>query len=314
MVAGRRRVWSAETSFVDIFTTMVDSDIQLITLIGPTASGKTALALDLARKFGGEIVCADSRTIYRGMNIGTAKPTEEERRQVKHHLLDLCDPDETFSAQQFKQAAEVAIQETRGRGKIPFLVGGTGLYVYSVVYDFQFPAGERTAERVELEARPLSELVERLWREDPERAAEIDLQNPRRVIRALETIGQPGQRAMQLPENICLLGLWPPEEVLNKKIVQRTEAMLQMGLVAEVRGIIDKYGPDLEVLRSPGYAEVCAYVRGEIDLAEVGDLINLRTRQLVKRQLTWFKRNQDITWLDDGASAEPLVRQFLESV
>jgi tRNA dimethylallyltransferase len=290
---------------------MLNKNIKLIIIIGPTASGKTQLALELAQQYQGEVICADSRTIYRGMDIGTAKPTAQERALVPHHLLDIAAPNEIFSAQQFKSQATALIGDISSRGRVPFMVGGTGLYAYSVAYDFQFPAGPRTADRAELEQVPLPELVARLEREDPERAAEIDLKNPRRVIRALETMGQPRQKAPALPSNILLLGLRPDMESLNNKIVQRTRTMFQIGLVAEVQKIMAEYGSDLEVLRSPGYAEIIDALAGKSSLVEAELLINLHTRQLVKRQLTWFKRNPDIHWLEDAAAAEPLVRAFL---
>lgn len=292
---------------------MIDPNNKLIIIVGPTASGKTQLAVDLAQRYDGEIICADSRTIYRGMDIGTAKPTLVEQSLVPHHLLDILNPDQAFSAQEFKRQGEALIADIQRRGKLPFIVGGTGLYAYAVAYDYQFPAGPRTAERAQLEQTPLAELVSRLQREDPERAAEIDLRNPRRVIRAIETVGQPRQQTAALLANVCMLGLRPAMDTLNKNIIHRTRAMLQVGLVAEVQQIISKYGPDLEVLRSPGYAEIIDALSGKTSIEEAEVLINLHTRQLVKRQLTWFKRNPDICWLETSADAEALVRSFLDT-
>jgi tRNA dimethylallyltransferase len=291
---------------------------KMVAIVGPTAAGKSELALRLAEEFEGEIVCADSRTVYRGMDIGTAKPTVEERKRVGHYLLDVADPEENLSAAVFKVMAQQAIAQVRSRGKLPILVGGSGLYIYSVLYDFEFPAGPRTAQREELEKLPLSELVRRLEREDPDQAVEIDLKNARRVIRALETVGQPRLREMKLPPGVLLLGLRPAPEDLAAAIERRTEAMFELGLVEEVAGLIRRYGPALEVLGSPGYAETRHYLAGDIKVEEARALIILHTRQLVKRQLTWFKRNPEILWLEGSGSevaeqAMRIVRGFLRS-
>jgi tRNA dimethylallyltransferase len=285
---------------------------KIIAIVGPTAAGKSGLAMALAGSFDGEIVCADSRTLLRGMDIGTAKPTQADRRRIPHHLLDIRNPDQPMSATEFKTQALEAIWDIAGRGKLPLLVGGSGLYVYSVLYDFQFPAGPRTGEREKLERRSLDELILELREVDPERAEEIDLKNKRRVIRALETVGQPRRRRRQLPANYLLLGLRPVESELHTRIVHRTGSMFETGLVAEVLRLVEVYGADLEVLRSPGYAEVIQLLRGEISAEEAQDLVALHTRQLAKRQVTWFKRNDEIRWLENAQSAEAVVQAFLQ--
>jgi len=290
---------------------MIDPSTKLIAICGPTASGKSELAIQLAEEFNGEIVCADSRTIYRGMDIGTAKPTVEDQRRVPHHLLDIINPDVQLSAGEFKRQAEAAIADIVARGKVPFLVGGSGLYLYGVVYDYQFPAGPANDLRAELEVKSLEELVERLQQGDPELAAAIDLKNRRRVVRALETMGQPRVKQPHLPDSILLLGLRPKEAILNTNITQRTERMFQIGLVDEARNLAEKYGPNCPALASPGYAEILPYLGGEIDHGQMRELINLHTRQLVKRQLTWYRRNGEIKWLEDPAEAGKLVSSFL---
>jgi tRNA dimethylallyltransferase len=208
----------------------------LIAIIGPTASGKTALGLDVAERYGGEIICADSRTIYRGMNIGTAKPTAEEQKRVRHHLLDIRNPDETYSAAEFKRDAQATIADIRSRGKLPIIVGGTGLYVWAVLYDYQFPAGASNQLRRQLQTWPIEKLVRRLIEVDPERAGEIDLMNPRRVIRAIETAGQPRSSQAQLLAGSLLVGLNPDMEKLEDRILARVEAMMMNGLIVEVAG------------------------------------------------------------------------------
>lgn len=292
---------------------MLDPQTKLIAIVGPTASGKTALANRLGARFNGEIVCADSRTIYRGMDIGTAKPTVAEQAAVPHHLLDVIEPDQALSAAEFKYLAEAAITDIASRGRVPFLVGGSGLYAYGVIYDYRFPAGLANVLREELNAASLPDLVARLEREDPEIAEQIDLKNRRRVVRALETVGQPRVKTAELPPNILLLGLHPSEMTLNTQIIQRTKTMIQIGLVDEVRGLAAKYSTDIEALKSPGYAEILSYLAGDISLEQTEELINLHTRQLVKRQLTWYRRNPEIRWIDDPTQAESAVAEFLAS-
>lgn len=290
---------------------MIAAKQPIIVVVGPTASGKTALGIELAKRYNGEIICADSRTIYRGMNVGTAKPSLEEREGIAHHFLDIIDPDETYSAQQFKAAAEAIIEDIVSRGKLPIIVGGTGLYVYTLLYDYQFPAGGRTELRAELELKPLDELVAILIKLDPELAAEIDLRNSRRVIRAIETAGQPRQKAGELAPNILLMGLRPNASTLDTNIIQRTKRMFQIGLVSEVTDLVEKYGPKLESLRSPGYAEIVEYLAGESDQAMAEELIVLHTRQLVKRQLTWFRRNDEIRWVETADEGMKLAAEWL---
>ena len=290
---------------------MINSKTDIIAIIGPTASGKTRLAIEVAKRHNGEIICADSRTIYRGMDIGTAKPSMDERGGITHHLLGYIEPNQSFSAQEFKVAAEGIIDEIVGRGKTPIIVGGTGLYVYALLYDYSFPAGERTVDRAVMEERSLDDLVAELQQKDPELASEIDLKNKRRVIRGIETAGLPRHKSEQLEPNILLMGLQPEMSVLDTNITQRTKRMLQIGLVEEVRNMVEIYGPFTESLRSPGYAEIIDYLADRISLDEAADLISLHTRQLVKRQLTWFKRNPEIQWVEDGETAQELVSNWL---
>ena len=292
---------------------MITTYNAIIALIGPTASGKTALGIELAKRHNGEILCADSRTIYTGMDIGTAKPNESERDGIVHHFLDLIVPEQSYSAQEFKLAAEAVIEDIIARGKTPIIVGGTGLYVYALLYDYTFPAGGRSQDRAVMESRELSDLVTELQIKDPQLALEIDLHNKRRVIRAIETAGLPRQKAMQLKSNILLLGLSPEISILDTNITQRTKRMIQIGLVDEVRDLVKKYGSEIEVLRSPGYAEIITFLAGDISLEEAQRLIVLHTRQLVKRQLTWFKRNEEILWVETAQEGLQLAEAWLAS-
>ena len=291
---------------------MIDTKNAIIAIVGPTASGKSALAIELAKRHNGEIICADSRTIYRGMDIGTAKPSEDEREGIPHYFLDIVEPNEAYSAQEFKTAAEIIIEDIVGRGKMPIIVGGTGLYVYALLYDYSFPAGARTVDRVAMEARDLADLVDELMQKDPHLAGDIDLANKRRVIRAIETAGIPRHKSERLRPNILLLGLRPEMEVLHTNITQRTLRMLQIGLVDEVRKMVEIYGPFTEALRSPGYAEIIEFLANRVSLEEAGDLISLHTRQLVKRQLTWFKRNDEIRWVEKASDGLDVCSSWLK--
>lgn len=284
---------------------------KLIAIVGPTASGKSDLAMDLARQFKGEIICADSRTIYKGMNIGTAKPSKEDRAEIPHHLLDLLEPDQSFSAAEFKQLATQVISNIQSRGKLPILVGGSGLYIYAVIYDYQFPAGARTEKRVELEAKTTDELLLLLQHADPEILNQIDTQNRRRVIRAIETAGQLKAKSKNLDPTILLLGLALNKEVSQQRIQQRAEKMLSQGLFQEVKMFTDKYGNNTEALNIPLYRAVNKAVAENWDNEK---LVNEMARQdlaLVKKQMTWFKRNGDIVWTSDTKKATGLVREFL---
>ena len=290
---------------------MIDPKTKYVCIVGPTASSKTELAIRLAERFNGEIVCADSRTIYKGMDIGTAKPTVEEQERVPHHLLDLIEPDQVLSAAEFKRLAEEAISDIADRGKVPFLVGGSGLYAYGVIYDYQFPAGPANDLRSELQHIKLPALVERLQGEDPEAAEAIDLQNRRRVIRALETVGQPRQKAQHLSPNILLLGIDPDKEVTQQRIEQRVEKMLEEGFLEEVKRVGEKYGWDAPAFSAIGYRAFRGAVLGEKTVEEAaadfvhGDII------LAKKQRTWFARNQEIQWLSGQQEAESSVAAFL---
>jgi tRNA dimethylallyltransferase len=201
---------------------MVNSDVKVIVILGPTASGKTELSLRLAEKWQGEVICADSRTIYRGMNIGTAKPDAAEQARVPHHLLDVIEPNETLSAARFKELAETAIQEISSRGRVPIIAGGSGLYIDSVVFDYKFAAEADPKYREELEKLSYFDLVQKLAEQDPEAYERVDLRNRRRVIRALETVGQNPSRLSAAPENFLVLGLAPSKEVVQKKGIRKS--------------------------------------------------------------------------------------------
>ena len=284
----------------------------LIVVLGPTASGKTALALDLAQLFDGEIICADSRTIYRGMDIGTAKPTSEELARIPHHLLDIVDPNEILSVAAFKILAETAILDISSRGKLPFLVGGSGLYIDSLLYDYQFPPEADPTLRLELEALTDAQLQDKLMAIDADRFKEVDVANRRRVIRAIETSGRPSLRSTGIRSNTLVLGLLLNKEVMQVRIEHRIEKMLEQGLIDEVRRVGETYGWDSEAMSGIGYRAFKEVVLGRKTVAEGVAEFARGDRQLVKKQITWFKRNHEIIWLRQPSEAAEMVDKFLQ--
>jgi tRNA dimethylallyltransferase len=298
---------------VSAITPPVPGSIPLVVLAGPTASGKTALALALAARFGGEIVGADSRQIYRLLDIGTAKPTSAERARVPHHLLDVVWPDEPYTLAQYQADAVAAIADVAARGRLPLLVGGTGLYVRAVVDGLAIPAvPPQPALRAELEALAVAEgvaaLHARLAALDPAAAASSDPANPRRLIRALEiclVTGRPvsEQRGTRpTPYRPLFLGLDTERSILYGWADRRVDAMLAAGFVAEVEGLAARgYRWDLPALSSLGYREIGAALRGELTLPAAVERLKRATHAYIRRQLTWFRPDPRIHWLDAAA-------------
>jgi tRNA dimethylallyltransferase len=302
----------------------------LIIIVGPTGVGKTALSIKLAQRLGGEIVSADSRLLYRGMDIGTAKPTPSERHAVPHHLIDVADPDEVWSLGIYQREAYRVIDEIHARGRLPFLVGGTGQYIRSIVEGWRIPSQEPDfdlREAITLWADEIGSqgLYERLERIDPAAANKIDYRNLRRTVRALEVIFKTGERfSEQRRKQTCrydplILGLNRPREVLYTRVDQRIEQMLRQGLVAEVQGLLDAgYSPDLPTLSAIGYGEIVRYLQGEISLEEAVMLIKRNTRIFVRRQANWFKPDDErIHWFDASSDVvnemEKTIRRHLNN-
>ncbi|MGH2418069.1 MAG: tRNA (adenosine(37)-N6)-dimethylallyltransferase MiaA [Candidatus Limnocylindria bacterium] len=293
----------------------------LLGIVGPTASGKSELALALARRLRVEIVVADSRQLYRGMDIGTAKPDAAMRAAVPHHLLDLVHPDEPFTVAQWVEGARDLLPRIVARGRLPLLVGGTGLYVDALLDGHDYAAQAWSPElrarlAHQLEADGLEPLLERLARDAPEAAARIDARNPRRVLRALERAEAGGggaePRADPYAGRVALVGIDRPRDVLYRRIDERAAWLFANGLLEEVRALLDAgYGPGLRPMTGHGYREAAAHLAGESTLQAAIELTARRTRQYAKRQLTWFRRNARITWLpaaDGPADAPELVR------
>jgi tRNA dimethylallyltransferase len=282
----------------------------LVGIVGPTATGKSALAMALARRLPMEILVADSRQVYRGMDIGTAKPSPADKAAVRHHLLDLVAPDEPFTVAQWIAAAQSAVDDVAGRGAWPVVVGGTGLYISALVDGFDLasqPWSPEIRERLaaELDASGLAVLAAHLAALDPDTAARTDLRNPRRVLRALERAqaGGVGERPRRdpYPGRLALIGLTRPREVLYRRIDARAAAIFAAGLLDEVQALRDHgYGPELAPMTGHGYREAAGHLAGEWSLDEAIGRTARRTRQYAKRQLSWFRRDARIVWLPAG--------------
>ena len=293
-----------------------------IFLAGPTAVGKSEIALRFAEKIGGEIISVDSMQVYRGLDIGTAKPSPAERARVPHHLIDVCDLAEAFDAAQFVRLAQKAVFEIQARGRTPIFCGGTGLYFKA----FRDGLGEAPATdtklRVELEAAPLEILLAELRERDPATFEKIDRQNPRRVVRAIEVIRLTGkkfseQRSDWNPRHSSRITrhfycFTRPAEDLHRRINLRVDEMFWRGLVSETRWLLQRGLAENKVaLQAIGYRQVVEYLRDERGLAETIELVKIRTRQFAKRQLTWFRRHGNCEWIElnpEDSAAEFLVR------
>lgn len=281
----------------------------LILIVGPTAVGKTEIAIQLAERLVGEIVSADSRQFYRGMDIGTAKPSREDRARVPHHLIDIADPDEVLSLAVFQQKTQDAIADIHTRNKLPFLVGGTGQYVRAVTQAWT-PPGVKPDDRLRKELERQKEekgiywLHDKLRRLDPEAAANIDPRNHRRTIRALEVIlttgkkfsGQRGQGHSRY--RLVAIGLTRPRAELYRRVDERIEAMFENGFIEEVKGLLARgYPPSLPTMSAIGYRECVQALEGRITTEEAKQLIRRATRVFVRRQANWFKESDpDISW------------------
>lgn len=264
----------------------------LIVLTGPTASGKTGLALELAERFYGEIICADSRTIYKGMDIGTAKPTREEQARVPHHLLDVVEPGERFTAADFQRRATSAIADIRRRGKVPFLVGGTGLYIDAIVLDFKWPALATKDEA--LTTKTVGELQVMLKKQHiplPE-----NKNNKRHLINALSRVGSGSARAVPL-ENTIVVAIATDKAELKKRMRKRAEVMFSAGVIEETQKLMSRFGSDSEAMKSNIYPIVRRLIEGDITRPEAIELFVTKDLQLAKRQVTWLRRHGYVMWL-----------------
>ncbi len=291
------------------------SDIQtpLVVICGPTATGKSDAAVIVAERLNGEIVSADSMLVYRGMDIGTAKPSPSEMRGIPHYLIDIVEPDQEYSAALFQEQARTIIEDIMKRKKLPILVGGTGLYIGAVIddYDFSGACGSDQFRKdllKEAEEHGTSKLHERLREIDPKAAAKLHPNDARRIIRALEVYKFTGapissfqkiDRTRSSKYNLLMFGLILEREKLYKKIEQRIDSMIEAGLVDEVQRLLNRgFSPALSSMRGLGYKEIVEYLEGNLSLDQAVDILKRNTRRFAKRQMTWFRRDNRIKWLN----------------
>jgi tRNA dimethylallyltransferase len=284
---------------------------KLVVLIGPTAVGKTAASIHLAKKFNGEIISGDSMQIYKTMDIGTAKISEEEMQGVPHHLIDIREPDESFSAAEFQELVRGKISEIHSRGKLPMIVGGTGLYIQSVIYDYQFteaPGDEEYRRQLEKEAevRGNEEIHRRLEQVDPKAAVNIHPNNIRRVIRALEIHHCTGKTMSEFQQNqnselvydVALIGLTMDRDLLYSRIDKRVDLMMKQGLLDEVKSLYQEGLKDVQSIQAIGYKEIYEYLDGKVTMEDAVENLKQNSRRYAKRQLTWFRNKMDVEWFD----------------
>jgi tRNA dimethylallyltransferase len=292
----------------------------VLTVVGPTAVGKSEVALELALRLGGELISVDSMQVYRGMDIGTAKPSAEERARIPHHLIDIVEVSEPFDAARFVAHARKAIEQVLSRGRVPILCGGTGLYLRALFEGLGKAPARSAGLRTELEATPLPELLKELAERDPATFARIDVKNPRRVVRAVEVIRLSGEAySLQRADwnNEALLwpltvGLLRERDDLVQRIERRVDQMFQRGLVPETEALL-KVGlrTNPTAMQALGYRQVAEHLEGTRSLSETVELVKARTRQYAKRQMTWFTRQCSVDWIrvDTAGSVDDVVAE-----
>ena len=288
---------------------------------GPTASGKSKLAVELAKKINGEIISADSMQIYKDMNIGTAKITNQEMQGIKHYLIDFISPEQRYSVSSFKKDAEDAIEKILSNGKTPIIVGGTGLYIDSLIYGIEFQDEKiDTKYREELnkiaEIEGLEKLYKKAQKIDPEAMAKISANDKKRIIRVLEIYHKTGKtkteqekksRKNEVKYNYKVFAITIPREKLYERINKRVDQMLEQGLIEEVEKILEKYSYFPTAMQGLGYKEVIEYLENKITKEEMIEKIKKETRHYAKRQITWFKKNKETIWLDGEKTPEENV-------
>ncbi|WP_096269809.1 tRNA (adenosine(37)-N6)-dimethylallyltransferase MiaA [Paucisalibacillus globulus] len=284
---------------------------KVIAIVGPTAVGKTRLSIEVAKKFGGEIISGDSMQVYKGMDIGTAKIKEEEMAGIPHHMIDIKSPNEDFSVADFQYYVQKYIEEISARNHIPIIVGGSGLYIQAVLQNYNFSKEKRDdalTKRLEdeMNQKGIEPLFDRLKTIDPNQAEKIHPNNFRRVLRALEIFEKTGltmteyqkQQASSSPYESLLIGLEMDRELLYKRINQRVDGMVREGLLEEVKGLIEKGYENYQSMKAIGYKELIPYFTGEVPLETSIELLKRNSRRYAKRQYTWFKNKMDVNWYE----------------
>lgn len=293
---------------------------RIVCIVGPTSSGKTALSLEIAKQFDGEIVNADARQVYRGFVIGTGQPTQEEQQGISHHLFGFLEPEQIYTVTEWKTAALACIKDIVARGKLPILVGGTGLYFQALVDNYEPPAVPPQPElRAEMEKRTLEQLVRQLEKLDPDAVTWVDLKNRRRVERALEVVTATGKsfKAQRLQGeklvDALILGRQRSPEELRERINTAIDQMMARGWKEEVEALhASGVAWDAPAMTSIGYRDLGELIRGDVSFEEALEHIQIATWQYAKRQLTWFKRDERIRWLESNASAVKIVQTWSE--
>lgn len=277
---------------------MAQLEKKIVVIVGETASGKSKAAMKIAKQFNGEIITADSWTVYKGFDIGTAKPSPIDRKSIKHHLLDVAEPLEGYSAAIFKRQAEEAIDDIQGRGKIPIIVGGTGLYIDSLLYRYSFLPASGPDQRQLYNNMNLAELKKIIIKSGYD-TTDIDLNNKRRLIRLLEN---KGKKPSSTParEDMLVFGILTERDKLRTNTQKRIKKMLEAGLEQEVTKLAKQYGWEIEPMKGIGYREFREYLKGSIDIEETSNRILKNTLDLAKKQRTWFRRNKSIHWVSNS--------------
>lgn len=284
---------------------------KVLSIVGPTAVGKTALSIQLAKQFSAEIISGDSMQVYKGMDIGTGKITHEEMQGITHYMLDIKEPNESFSVAEFKERVEHYIDVIHKQNKLPIIVGGTGLYIQSVLYDYHFSDRKRNetiSKRLEQHVKEhgVDELYERLQQIDPEQAEKIHPNNYRRVIRALEIYETTGltmsqyhkQQKKEAKYDYLIIGLEMERTLLYEKINRRVDEMIEIGLVDEVKSLYNQGLENSQAMKAIGYKELIPYFNGKQTLEQSIQLLKHNTRRYAKRQFTWFKNKMNVEWFD----------------
>lgn len=301
---------------------------KVIVICGPTASGKTSLSIELAKRINGEIVSCDSMQIYQEMNIGTAKPTVEEMQGIKHYVLDFVSPEERYSVADYKREAKKAIKEIINKGKTPIVVGGTGLYIDSLIYEIEYPNIKFDEDyRQQLEKRVKEEGLEKLYEEaekiDPSAIQKISQNDEKRILRILEIYHATGKTKTQqeiesrkkpAEYDYRVYGLKWDREILYERINKRVDKMIEKGLIEEVKEILKKHKEFPTAMQGLGYKEVVEYLNGNDTKEEMIEKIKMETRRYSKRQMTWFRKNKQTIWLDGQAEVESNIDVILKNL